>query len=191
MGALTTYTSELKAYDDFELANFSGSTWFTQKSGEYADRIFKASLLFAGAFYGLIHLLARNGAFTMLHERWMWRVSCFIIASLLPVVTRVTASFKLFEFLELEVFMMLEDITLFRWLTASLSLPFKMVHWFFPGDSFQFKVIWYTVSMLICLVYIAARVYLIVECFINVTHLPPAVYPEPEWSQYLPHSGAG
>ena len=42
-----------------------------------------------------------------------------------------------------------------------------------------------------CLVYVAARVFLLVECFINLAHLPPAVYVEPEWSQYLPHFGSG
>lgn len=74
--------------------------------------------------------------------------------------------------------MVLEDIALIRWLTVPLWLPFKIIHWFFPGDSFQFKAIRDTVSVLIRLVYIAARAYLIVESFINLAHLPPAVYQE-------------
>jgi hypothetical protein len=44
---------------------------------------------------------------------------------------------------------------------------------------------------LACMVYVAARVFLLVECFINLAHLPPAVYLEAEWSQYLPHFGSG
>lgn len=43
----------------------------------------------------------------------------------------------------------------------------------------------------LALLYPVARVYIIVECFINLVHLPPAVYQEPNWSQYIPHFGSG
>jgi hypothetical protein len=41
------------------------------------------------------------------------------------------------------------------------------------------------------LLYLAARVYILVECFINISQLPPEVYHVPQWSQYIPHLGAG
>jgi hypothetical protein len=41
------------------------------------------------------------------------------------------------------------------------------------------------------LLYAAARVYLVVECFINLAHLPEAAYQQPRWSQYIAHVGAG
>ena len=37
------------------------------------------------------------------------------------------------------------------------------------------------------LVYCLARVYLVVECFINLSHLPESVFRVPVWSQYVPH----
>jgi len=37
------------------------------------------------------------------------------------------------------------------------------------------------------LVYIIARVYLVVECFINLAYLHDSVYEMPSWSQYFPH----
>ncbi|KAK4108127.1 hypothetical protein N656DRAFT_784667 [Canariomyces notabilis] len=37
--------------------------------------------------------------------------------------------------------------------------------------------------------YVLARVYLVVECFINLVHLPESAYKLPEWSQYVPHIG--
>ena len=40
---------------------------------------------------------------------------------------------------------------------------------------------------LLLLVYILARVYLVVECFINLSHLPAGVYDVPNWSAYFPH----
>jgi hypothetical protein len=35
--------------------------------------------------------------------------------------------------------------------------------------------------------YALARVYLVVECFINLVHLPDSAYLVPQWSQYVPH----
>ena len=45
------------------------------------------------------------------------------------------------------------------------------------------ECIW--ISMLV--VYILARAYLVVECFINVFHLPAGVFETPGWSTYFPH----
>ena len=36
-------------------------------------------------------------------------------------------------------------------------------------------------------VYVVARVYLVVECFINLAYLHDSVYEMPSWSQYFPH----
>lgn len=44
-----------------------------------------------------------------------------------------------------------------------------------------------TLSILILLAYILARAYLVVECFINLSHLPAGVYDVPQWSSYFPH----
>ena len=40
---------------------------------------------------------------------------------------------------------------------------------------------------LISLAYILARAYLVVECFISLSHLPAGVYDVPQWSSYFPH----
>ena len=39
------------------------------------------------------------------------------------------------------------------------------------------------------LVYVAARVFLVVECFVNFAHLPESAYMTPQWSRYVPHIG--
>ena len=41
--------------------------------------------------------------------------------------------------------------------------------------------------ILMLVVYILARAYLVVECFINVFHLPAGVFETPGWSTYFPH----
>lgn len=39
----------------------------------------------------------------------------------------------------------------------------------------------------VVLFYCIARVFLVVECFITLEHLPASVYNVPLWSNYLPH----
>ena len=42
-------------------------------------------------------------------------------------------------------------------------------------------------GVLVLPAYIAARAYLVVECFINISHLPAEVYDVPVWAAYFPH----
>lgn len=44
---------------------------------------------------------------------------------------------------------------------------------------------------ILILIYPAARMFLVIECFINLAHLPPEVYQQPAWSRYIPHLTAG
>ena len=37
------------------------------------------------------------------------------------------------------------------------------------------------------LLYVFSRVYLVVDSFLQLAHLPDAVYQVPNWSQYFPH----
>jgi hypothetical protein len=41
----------------------------------------------------------------------------------------------------------------------------------------------------LALFYVFCRVFLIVECFLSLAHLPASVYQVPVWSQYFPHIG--
>ena len=45
----------------------------------------------------------------------------------------------------------------------------------------------FVLDFLIASAYVLARLYLVVECFIQLSHLPAGVYEEPQWSAYFPH----
>lgn len=47
--------------------------------------------------------------------------------------------------------------------------------------------LFYVLAFFLGLVYVVARVYLVVECFINLAYLHDSVYEMPSWSQYFPH----
>ncbi|KAJ4985077.1 hypothetical protein SVAN01_09448 [Stagonosporopsis vannaccii] len=131
-------------------------------------------LMWAGALYGGIHLLAWNGPFESETRRWMWRISCFIIMLPAPYLHWLPVREALYQRGRTIAFALLDKHGKFvEWTILVLAMLSK-------AD-----------LVLIGLLYTAARIYLIVECFISLAHLPPAVYNEPSWSRYIPHFGAG
>ena len=51
------------------------------------------------------------------------------------------------------------------------------------------KLVYDMAVMAVIALYCLARIYLVVECFINLTHLLASAYLLPKWSQYFPHIG--
>jgi hypothetical protein len=45
--------------------------------------------------------------------------------------------------------------------------------------------------VLLTTMYVAARAYLIVGCFLNLFHSQPEVFKQPSFSSYFPHFGSG
>ena len=184
------------------LGEFRGSTWLTRRLDHAAEYVFWASTLAAGSMYGGLHLLACDGPFTSDVERWMWRTSCFIIASPLVLVIMIIGGIYLaallFDVLRARKWWNYEKVVL-RPLDVcygiakrcTQSLPDWIRDWLV---SWSKTILWSWVlvpAATFALAYVIARIYLIVECFISLAHLPPAVYREPEWSRYIPHFGSG
>ncbi|KAH4038915.1 hypothetical protein HBH92_154450 [Parastagonospora nodorum] len=81
-------------------------------------------------------------------------------------------------------------------LSGPACLPVAFYH-FWKGhhvrrfvDTWSMKLLRCSVICHILLVtigYVAARIFLVVECFINVRHLPASTFEVPQWSQYFPH----
>jgi hypothetical protein len=153
------------------------------------NTVLSTGLLLAGSLYGGIHLFAWNGPFPSGTERLLWRISCLIIASpvalALLLIVAATAIFV--------VWLLVEIIDDYMPIKSILSWLYAPIHTFLEtelGEDIFFFILFGIFSML-ALVYAAARTYLVVECFINIAHLPDAVFQEPNWSQYIPHFGAG
>ena len=149
---------------------------FRPASLQGADFGFIFGVLAAAASYGGIHLLAWNGPFPTTTERWTWRVSCIIISSPICVVPLGG--------------LIIYGLNLKRSDHARASHARSRA---FSKEVMMFLVeaLPYILGVLYILCYMAARVYLIVECFVNLAKLPPEVYTRPVWSQYIPHFGAG
>lgn len=112
--------------------------------------------------YGGLHALAWSAHFESSIEQLLWRISACVVMGGIPVVFVLTR---------------LAD-RLMRWAPSRLweNVLFNVSDWCLVG-----------VSIIISLAYLLARAYLVVECFINLSHLPAGVYDLPTWSAYFPH----
>ena len=113
----------------------------------------------AGFIYGGLHAMAWFAHFESSTQQLLWRISACVVMGGFPVC------FVLLVYLEsisphISHRLHLHDISLWSWSIA---------------------------SALIGLAYVLARVYLVVECFINLSHLPAGVYEVPSWASYFPH----
>ncbi|KAH7408900.1 hypothetical protein BKA64DRAFT_571551 [Cadophora sp. MPI-SDFR-AT-0126] len=122
----------------------------------------------AGLVYGGIHLLAWNPPVSTASQIIMWRISGVTLAISGTV-----------SFLQTGLFQGFGKISPSR-KTSEGELLREIVGW--------------AVEIPLCvsvagtvILYIFARIYLFVECFISIPHLPSSVFESTNWSQYFPH----
>ena len=131
-------------------------------------------LTLAGGLYGGLHLLAWNALFTSWSGQILWRASGILVASTGLIWPGI----------------MLKNYIL----AGSLHdhSPSESPKWmqtlmtYLPAITNAMVGLFVTI---ILIAYILARGYLITECWMQVTRLPPAAYDLPEWARYYPHIG--
>ncbi|RSM09198.1 hypothetical protein CEP52_004258 [Fusarium oligoseptatum] len=150
-----------------------------------------------GFIYGGLHCLAWNAPFATNLERLLWRLSS-VTVSAIGVLILLLYTWELAP-------------PIWRNLGDSINTVGNLIYdntWrkiqnllHHPWDGWiknigifsltpvllLFRAL-YDVSIVgFILLYCLARVYLVVECFINLAHLPDSAYLLPKWSQYVPH----
>ena len=118
----------------------------------------------AAFIYGGLHALAWSAPFHSSTEQLLWRISACIVMGSLPATYAVVA------------FLRKEDRR--RGPSEHRSYDHLI------GNIIRALIV---LIILIILIYVLARLYLVVECFINLSHLPAGVYYLPNWSAYFPH----
>ena len=121
-------------------------------------------LVLAGVLYGGLHLLAWKVPFASKAERILWRFSGIFITSAGIGLTGLNGFHKACH-----------DIS--SKLIGTVGITFTMLWFVFL--SFLLSTI--------CLGYLLARTFLVVECFLQLYRLPASAYETPEWSAYFPH----
>lgn len=132
----------------------------------------------AAAFiYGGLHALAWFAQFRSPTEQLLWRISSVAVMSGIPIMAIFKGSRTMSGTFD----------RLVRRITRS-QFRFDKVGWMYAFA--RSPVTWliaYGPLLLVAIAYILARLYLVVECFIQLSHLPAGVYEVPEWSTYFPH----
>jgi len=170
---------------------------------------------FVGLVYGGLHCIAWEAPFETEGERLLWRISSVAVAAngflLLLLYTWELSPpiINLSDGLEnLEAFIRLSLGSVATHILDESDMHYQRSTRY-PPDRLETVRRWaldiFGVPMIIIvvcvrlgydvavcggiLVYIAARVFLVVECFVNFAHLPESAYITPQWSRYVPHIG--
>jgi len=158
-----------------------------------------------GFVYGGLHCLAWNAPFATNFERLLWKLSSVTVSSTGILLGLIYTWERLPPFWSGRLEFM---ASLFDWAgrvvnTASHNRHFNRAalkrarfralagSWVYLAlfCIFLFKTFYDLFVVAFIVFYCFARVYLVVESFICLTHLPESAYIQPKWSQYMPHIG--
>lgn len=128
--------------------------------------------LLSGALYGSIHMFAWNGPFHTEVELLLWRIaSLALMGTTATVIVAVILGIFVTGILE--------------FLDEALGGPKYPFVLELVGALFvYFLFIPVTAGLVL---YLLARIYLVVEGFVNLPYVPEGVYLQPSWAQYFPH----
>ncbi|KAL8677460.1 MAG: hypothetical protein Q9186_006101 [Xanthomendoza sp. 1 TL-2023] len=112
----------------------------------------------AAMIYGGLHALAWFAHFNSPIEQMLWRLSACVVMGGIPICFTIAQAWDYLDTFTIPLW--IENILLFICRLAVLLLG---------------------------IAYALARLYLVIESFIQLSHLPAGVYDQPEWSSYFPH----
>ena len=115
----------------------------------------------AGVLYGGIHALAWSAHFNSFTEKLLWRLSACVVMGGFPAFLLLLAFIDVFEICWVDYLQFIISVLV--------------------------GAVGYGLFALVPVVYPLARAYLVIECFLNLPHLPAGVYKVPQWTNWFPH----
>ncbi|KAL8974545.1 MAG: hypothetical protein Q9197_001223 [Variospora fuerteventurae] len=173
-------------HDNYTIQELKLSSWAFRRHCEDWPKRSRGEIVthfgFIGAalIYGGLHVLAWFAHFSSTTEQLLWRISSCVVMGGLPILV-------------INRFLIDRRFEYFTSLIWIGTLMYKILDY---ARIFRLRMInGKRVTLIFCLIiefvvftiYVLARVYLVVECFIQLSHLPAGVYNVPEWSAYFPH----
>lgn len=167
----------------FREANLKNTLFdYVDESGRgYAAPLLATAMVLIPTAYGGVHLGALSIIFPTPIERLLWKIACYI---LICGAAGVGGTAGLF-------------LEAYTWHDNFLVASFAGVVWW-PVDLIdnltgkaQDILAWVSIGLgnLIALPYVAARLYIVIEAFISLRHVPIGVYqtPDSNFMDYIPH----
>ena len=147
-----------------------------------------AMILTIPTAYGCVHLEALSIIFPTPIERLLWKIACYVLigpAAFIGGCTLCRAAYHILKPYNDENFLFasFEKIVCFSYKCAS-----KFSDWVDNNDHL-FSVVFIFIPGAFGAVYIAARLYIVIEAFIALRHVPIGVYQTPpiNFMDYIPH----
>lgn len=130
---------------------------------------------------GVSHIFAWNAPFSTMAESIMWRLSGVTL-----FIPFVIVAFQCLYYIVKQISLSIRSKIL------SIDPIWLSKYWerLLDSKGFEWTTIpFYFLGILALCLYILARVFLIVECFVSLTYVPYTVFTVPNWSSYFPHIG--
>ncbi|KAH8752161.1 hypothetical protein BGZ57DRAFT_912709 [Hyaloscypha finlandica] len=143
---------------------------FGKRGNLYLFTLLALAVIAIPAAYGAIHLSAINSLFPTEIELTLWKSSCFILLGFAGLMIAGIVGYVALLRFEVAWRMLVP-----RWLEDAASVLF--------GISVAIAII------LVSLLYIGARLFIVIESFISLRHVPVGVYltPDTNFMSYIPH----
>jgi hypothetical protein len=165
---LVTHISTFSPPEDGEMVQLPESNWFALKNVDL-EFVRWCGILVAGSIFGLAHLLALNAPFPTQKQGMLWTASCIVTMSPLGFMLLYSTSYRL-------LLMFPEQVRVQNWpMFPNLCNGVDIA-----GILSVLILLAYGILLVVC------RVYLLVGCILNFTHLPAEVYQKPKCLWWLP-----
>ena len=189
------------------------SSWNSGWKSWFQALLTSGSLVLLGAFYGGVHLALWDYRFPTEVEKLLWRISAVTLAALpcgialgaiLILPWRAILEFskdspkfrdlrgKVHTWMEplRRLFALPQDVHDFTWWHWLLQSPIILLGVFLPLLQLAVELSTVLAALVMAaaiLLYGFSRVFLIVESFISMRHVPVGVYDDVSWARYIPH----
>ncbi|KAI1470253.1 uncharacterized protein F4812DRAFT_456258 [Daldinia caldariorum] len=137
-------------------------------------------LVLVPALYGGIHLAAWNSDFPSAPEEWMWKISCFIIMGTIPALAIVSMIGIMIGIMIIIPIVVIIGIMIVPRLD---SWSDKQVEGFEHALKMGALISFGIAAGILTIIFLGARLYVLVEVFISLRSVPIGVYLTPSWLQ--------
>ena len=183
--AKSRYRWGLPRTSGHRIKNWSLSSDAVDHAIQFAEPLSSITLVIVALVYGGLHLLAWNAPFHTRVEETLWKISGIFVASIGPMSIAYAGLLSVTD----KLFRHIDRLWLSgRWATSRTRERPKVIEFLNVSEDIIEKITQFLgVSYL--LFYLFARVYLVVECFIEVAYLPDSAFTTPVFTRYIPHLG--
>jgi hypothetical protein len=177
---LVTHISAISPPKDEKVAQFHDIKCFNLR-GVGPAFVRRCGTFVAGSVFGLAHLLALNAPFSSQKHGRLWLASCIVTSSPLGILLLYCPLYCLYALLSKKV--RVQNCPMNRSLRKLRRSDLNMTLW--NGVDIA-GILSFLIQLAYPMLVMVCRVYLLVGCILNLTHLPAEVYQKPKWMQWLP-----